>query len=845
MVGAVGMACSLVVAVTCAIGTVQASVESRIVDIVGNADARIVHEFNGRFERKLLEDARGWPEVEQATAGSYELMTVRRADEAVDPETGQPLRIEVTALGQEFEIEQRFRPIEMREGRIPERSGEVMVDPITVEKLDLGIGDRLLVSAYEGPTELEIVGIYERRMLLIALLQGAQIRMQRDVLVALGPPDRREQIDGISLQLREGVDVRAFCDRYGPQLPSYLSLEPAMMLRSGFDRRVRASRLGMIVGSIIAFLSAGFIIVTGMTTAVTERQRELAVLRCIGAQRRQLFLGQVGLGCMIGGTGAVIGIPLGVALAALLTWYFRDLLPAGFRIVPMALVLGLAGSLGAGLLGAAYPAWEASRVKPLSALSRTARPTGVRSVATCAIIGLLLIAVQIGLRSFDDVDTRFWAYVWVGLPLLFVAYFLLAVPILMLITVTLGPALSRVLGLPRGLLMGSVTTTTLRHGFTAGALMVGMALLVGTWAEARAILDDWIGNARIADGFVARGTGLRPEEQQTIDELPFVQQSCPISYLPLRVMDRQVFGLEKLTPPYVVCVGFDPLKFFAINDVTWWEGDIETAIPKLRSGEGILVSDRFTVARGIGIGDRLSLGGNRVRHDYEIVGVVSSSGLEIAISLFGVRHAYGEFAISCVFLDFDTVAEHYSNDKAVLVQVNLDDTIDDEEAKAQVLEAVPGVKFLSARWIRGTIDQIAQATLTIESVIAFCALLLASLGVGNVILANIQARRFEYGVMRAVGASRSILLRLILAEASLLALAGAVTGATLGMHLATISTSHYRELAGLEVTAALPALPTSVGLLVVIVMTLTAAMPGVMLIVRPRPSTLVAIGRNG
>ena len=85
MVGAVGLACSLVVAITCAIGTVQASVESRIVDIVGNADARIVHEFNGRFDRQLLEDARGWPEVELAKGGSYELMTMRRADGAVDP----------------------------------------------------------------------------------------------------------------------------------------------------------------------------------------------------------------------------------------------------------------------------------------------------------------------------------------------------------------------------------------------------------------------------------------------------------------------------------------------------------------------------------------------------------------------------------------------------------------------------------------------------------------------------------------------------------------------------------------------------------------------------------------
>ncbi|MHC5004488.1 MAG: ABC transporter permease [Planctomycetota bacterium] len=843
LVAAVALAASLVTAVTCAIGTVQGSVERGLENVIGATDARVIHEFNGRFDSGLLEEIRGWPEVRLASARFYETLSLRRADGKLDPETQLPLQVSATAIGGDAELEQAFRPIELERGRWPDGMGEIAVDAITAERLEVTAGDLVAMPRFGDMIELEVVGVYRRPTIILGFLQKPQVRLYRPALEAL--TDREGEINGIMILVHEGVDVEAFCTTYAERVPGYLSLEPALKLRSGFDRRLKASRLGMVIGAVLTFMSAAFIIVTGMTTAVTERQREMAVLRCVGAERRQLFAAQILFGGLIGAMGATAGVPLGLAVARLLAWIYREELGGDFHIVPLGVVLAIIGSIGAGLLGALFPAWEASRTAPLRAMTRGGRPPSWRSVIACTAIGAALVGLQLGLLTIADVDQRFWAYAYVGLPSLYIAYFLLSVPLTVAVARAVAPLLSAVLRLPRGMLWGSVQATPLRHGFTAGALMVGMSLLVATWAEANGLLDDWVNAARFADGFAYRRAGIDPGQQEAIDELPFVERSCPIGYLPLQVVGQRVFGLEEVTPPYVICIGFDPERFFAMNDVSWREGDLQSALPKLRSGEGILVADRFTIARGIGVGDHLTLGGQRMTKEYEIVGSVNSAGLDISIELFGVRNAYSEFAVSCVFMDFETVKRDFDNGDALLVQVDLSDDVDDLEAERRVIEAAPGSRFYSGRWIMDTIDQIAFAMLTVQNAVAFAALLLACLGVGNVILANIHSRRFEYGVMRAVGASRALLLRLILAEATLLALGAAVAGTILGMHIASVSRTHYRDLMGLEISIALPPLPTAIGVAVLLLMTFAASLPGVAMVVRPRPSALVAAGRNG
>ena len=146
-----------------------------------------------------------------------------------------------------------------------------------------------------------------------------------------------------------------------------------------------------------------------------------------------------------------------------------------------------------------------------------------------------------------------------------------------------------------------------------------------------------------------------------------IAETCAISYTPVRIIGRQVFGLTGLSPQDVACIGFQSADFFRINHVEWTAGDPETAAARLRAGNGVIVADRFLTAKNIGMGDTLTLGLGRVEREFEIVGVVSAPGLDVAMQSLGMRSNYTDFAISCVFLDFDIVAELFDNRDAYVL----------------------------------------------------------------------------------------------------------------------------------------------------------------------------------
>ncbi len=840
MIGAITLACSLVVAVSCAVASVRKSVETGITSFLGSADARIVHQFNGRFPTDVLARARGWPEVRVAAGRLGSSLTLVHADNRRNDE-GETIRETPNALGVDFEAEKAFRNVVWLEGVQPVEPDEVALDPLAAELLQAGVGDVLEVQRFGEPILLRVAGIFDRPRL--PALQRPLIELHRETLE--NAASHHDQLTSVVLVLHEGADVAAFCARYQSELPEALSLEPSDRIRAGFDKQAGASRLGFIIASMLTFMSASFIIVTAMTTSVTQRQREMAVTRCVGASRGQLFASQMMGGLLVSIAGAALGIPLGIGLTAILYWYFSDILPGGLAIAPLGIGLALGGAIAAGVIGAVYPAWLASHVSPLQAMSMQARPTRMRSVFIALMIAVALIGLQFALFQISDTSIRFLWYAYVGLPTLHAGYFILAVPVIVIAALAIAPIIEAMMRLPPGMLRRSVLATPFRHGFTAGALMVGIAILVSTWSNARSLLDDWLGRIRFADAFAYRAMGITPEQQHTIAQLPFVEQTCPLAYLPVRVIERQIFGVRGIAPPNVTLFGFDPDRFLAMNALEWTAGDPEIALPKLRDGSGVIVADRFLTTQQINVGDTLKLGSNRVQKEYEIVGAVNSAGLDIVTQLFGIRSQYTEMSFSAVFVAWSEVENTFDNRDAIMLQVNLRDDISDEEATKAVELAVPGVAFRSGREIMSTINEVAFAALTVNTTVAFAALILASLGVGNVILANIHGRRYEYGVLRAMGGQRWLLTRLILAEAVLLALGGAIVGIGLGLHIAAVGAANYRDLAGLPVQFNVPLVPMLAGVLTLMALTAIASLPGILSVIRPHPSELLAGGRHG
>jgi putative ABC transport system permease protein len=382
--------------------------------------------------------------------------------------------------------------------------------------------------------------------------------------------------------------------------------------------------------------------------------------------------------------------------------------------------------------------------------------------------------------------------------------------------------------------------------------MVGLSVLVSTWSNGLALVEDFRERVRFADGFVMKTGGLGEDEQALIRGMPGVASASPVGYLPLRVAEKDRLGTGDLAPPNVVCVGFVPDEFLSFNRVDWIQGDAATAIPRLKDGDAVLVAKEFLLARGLGVGDTISLGAEGDEHEFEIVGVVGAAGLDMATGVFGIRSVYLEHAVSCVFMDFDTVADRFGTREAFIMQIALNapaDAAAGSEVEAMLAETVreeiPGAIFASGREIKALVEEIGGKVLTVTASIASAALLLACLGVGNVVAAGITARGFEFGVLRAVGGSAGTAPRLVLAEVMVTGIAAVITGTALGVHLAWIGVLMYGDLAGIDLALRIPVVATTVGAAVVVASALIASIPASWSLRRQPPRALLATGRAG
>jgi predicted lysophospholipase L1 biosynthesis ABC-type transport system permease subunit len=373
--------------------------------------------------------------------------------------------------------------------------------------------------------------------------------------------------------------------------------------------------------------------------------------------------------------------------------------------------------------------------------------------------------------------------------------------------------------------------------------MVAVSILVSTRSNGDAIIRDLRERVRFADGFVFCTSGLSRDEQARVAALPGVAEALPVGYLPLKLAGEQVFGVEGMGPSNVVCVGFEPRPFLAMNRLDWLQGSPETAIPRLEQGDAILVAPEFLVARNMGVGSRIRLGSGANEAEFEIVGVVTAGGLDIATQTFGMRQIYMEQAVSCVFMDFNAVERHFDTRDAYIMQLRLDAGLseaDEKKLESAVPDAVPGAVFSSGRAIRGFVEEIGGKVLAITGAVALAALALAAIGVGSVVAAGISARTREFGVLRAIGGSNGTVARLVLGETAVMAIAAMVSGSALGLQLAWMGVSLYRDFAGLRLAWVFPTWSLLVGGLVVITVALLAATPAIVRLCRKPARELLA-----
>lgn len=895
LIAVVALAAVLISAVGVAMGSLRAAIEGRVEATVGRADARLRGAGSGSMVPASAIDAvRGWPEVEKATGRIVGSVALRFAKPAwVEDASGAWMRrvelFAATAFANGIiPDETLFRPIPLRDGRLPAADDEIVIDELLAKRLSErqekrslaspalallasaptgldpmkrdpgpeqaatreeaerlnagaapGVGDVVeAVRLLREPVRLRIVGLAAQPP-----LGGRPIAyMTASGLAALeGKPGQLSEID---VKLRAGVDAEGFVAGAGERLPAKTLMQTTERITSGLDRNMKSNQIGFLVASIMSFIAAGFIIMTGMSVGVVERQRELGMLRCVGATRLQLAQSQLCAGGIIGTIGAAIGVPIGVAAAAAMVWWFEDRLRAPVVVPWDRVVLSFAGAVFSGVLGASFAAWQAARVPPLRALAARARGARRSMLWLLGAVGLACVLTHLGIFvALRDGELLFWSYVVVGLPALMAGYFMLGVPTAALVSRVLGGVIARGLGLPAVLLRRSVAATPYRFGFTAGAMMAGLALMVAIWTQGGSAVRDWLAKIEFPDAFVA-GLNLTEESRRELEKLPFVRDTCAVALHPV---ETRVFGVGRMTSFKSFFVAFDPDAFFRMARLTWVEGDPETARRRLNEGGAVIVAREFLNAKGLGVGDEFVCWDQGREFRFEIVGVVASPGLEMVSKFFQVGEEFTDQSLHAVFGSRADLRDRFGSEMIGLIQMTLDPAIDDEEAMRQVRERLFAAGIIDAgsgRQIKQEITRFVESTLLVSSMVAVFAMFVACFGVANLIVAGVQTRQFEFGVLRAVGAERRVVTRLVVGEALVVALAACVLGTLMGVQGAFGGIRLNKLVWGVEMALLVPWREIAVGCGFVVVMTLGAAAPAVIALGRREPRELLGAMRG-
>ncbi|QYK48698.1 MAG: FtsX-like permease family protein [Phycisphaeraceae bacterium] len=892
LIAAVSLSCALVVTVASLISSVNASVRLRMESTIGSADLRLESSSsNGLIDAAWLRQAVEWPETLRATPALERTLVLRAVLQELVPDADGIHRkkdrlILVTAATTGLTPE-RAAGMKLLAGRMPEAPDEVVLDALLAERFSIR-GESLRTStANRGIARLGPPKPGEARPTLPETIADAELaaRLNAGQRVLLGdtvvvtrllrpsmplrvvgiapqPPlggrpqaylllsslaslsDAEGKLSRVDIELRPGLDPESTVDARRQSLPESILLQTTAKVTSGLDENLRSSELGLVLAIVLSTLAASFIILTGLTTDVARRQRELAVLRCIGASRGQLAGAQVWAGAIVGSIGAVVGLGLGLLIAWAVATIRADALGAGLHVPPLGVTLGVAGAFSSGLIGAAWPAWRTSRVSPLEGMTLRARPVsrgagrGVAIAATVMIVfGFLVVSVP------TDGQVIFWAYATCGLPLVFIGYFLLGTPVVLLVSRATSGLFSRAAGLPRGLLAKSIAATPFRNGFTAGALMTGVSIMTVIWTNGGAVMRDWLDKLEFPDAFVS-GVALPEEAEERLRQLPCVAETCAIG---LQFVDTDAFGVRALQSYKTSFIAFEPEPFFRMAKLTWIEGSLETALPRLQQGGAVIVAREFLVAQGMGVGDTFTCAVGDESHVFEIVGVVTSPGLEVVSKFFNISEDYTNQALHAVFGTRADMKRLFNNDSVQLIQIDLRPEWDDESAMDMIREALADIPILDAgsgRRIREEIRTYVLSGITIMTAVALFAMIICSLGVANLVIASIEIRKFEFGILRAVGAQRGLLVRLVLAEVITIAVAGAIIGTVLGLQAAWSEQKLMRLLLGLgvEFRPSLPAIAGAWGML--IVTCVIASAPAVRRLGKREPRELLAAARG-
>jgi putative ABC transport system permease protein len=679
---------------------------------------------------------------------------------------GKPIQTGSAAtLGVNFDPDQQVSALHIIAGGPPVTSGDVVMDAGTASKYDFTVGQRVRILFAGTPRTFTITGIAQfgsAGNLAGASLAAFTLPTAQAVLQETG------QFDDIAVVTAPGASKPAVQRAIAAVLPAGVQVVTGQTVinenTAAISQELSFFSTALLVFAFISLFVGGFTIFNTFSITVGQRTRELALLRIVGASRRQVFRSVLAEAAITGLVASVIGLGLGVLAAVGLEALLRGFgttLPTGSLVFePRTVLVGLAVGVGVTVIAAIGPARNAVRIPPIAALSDRQADGGVSlrrrftGGAAVALAGAVLLAIGLAKPAI--------ALVGAGAVGIFVGVAMLSPAIARPASSVIGRPLARLLGQPGTLGRENSMRSPRRTAQTASALMVGLALVAAMSVfgaslsrSATASVDQAIS----ADLIVTpTGTG---ELSQLI---PSRASAVPGVSTTTTVYSGQFEVQNSLAKLAAVSTAH-------LADTLMLRMAAGTAAA-LAQGE-LLIDATTATSKHLSVGDTLPVTFART----------GPSTLRIG-GIYQANALIGSYLVSARFF-----TSHFSSrpPAALLLRTNGSGTVND--AVTSALAAYPNVQVQTRAQYEQTQTAAINKLLGLVYALLALAVLIALIGIVNTLMLSVFERTREIGLLRAVGMKRRQVRTMIRSEAVILAIFGAIIGIIVGtgMGIALVS----------------------------------------------------------
>lgn len=653
----------------------------------------------------------------------------------------------------------------VRQGSLPSGPSEVAVDAATAEREDFQVGDRLRIL-FQGPprefTVSGIVGFGEADNLAGATLAGFDLATAQQVL------NREGVYDEIDVVAAEGVSPETLRDRVQAGLDTtYEALTGAELAEDTaqavgqFTQFINWALLAFAITSLIV---GAFIIVNTFSIILAQRTRELALLRCLGASRRQVLTSVMTEALITGLVASIVGLGLGVLVAIGLQAVFRafgvDLPATGVVVLPRTIIVALTLGVVVTLIASLFPAIRATRIPPVAALQEEAVAAPDRMSWRRIAVGVVVTLLGVGslvAGLFADEGNRL-INVGAGAVVIFIGVGILSPLVARPLARVLGWPFARWAGQPGKLARENAMRSPRRTASTAAALMIGLALvsLVSIFAASAnasfaKILDRAVAADYILSGPANSGQGFSTEVVSRLREQPEIESAAGVRFGVFRVNGRtqQLAGVDPI--PYDETIRTDTIQG-SLRDMT---------------GGGIAVRENTAKENNWSVGDKVAM-------EFPIGGTVE----EEIKAIYEDNQLNGPYLLSLA--DYE---KHYADQLDFIALAKARSDVSPDQSRAAVERVTADYPIVQvkdqAEYKREQANQINQI-LVLFYVLLALAVIIAFIGIINTLALSVLERVRELGLLRAVGMTRRQLRSMIRWEAVIIAVLGAVLGLVVG-----------------------------------------------------------------